>query len=210
MSESKGISSMRYFPWVKDDEDDAFAWITQDSDFLMHCMDSYLLHEGESVKSWFPTDSVFQLSDDYGVKLTDSIPNTLHLLIVSEKLKGVLEEKSGAEIEFLPVHVRNQKGRLIPERYFIANPLGTVECVDHAQSKFAASSIRPDQVFHFYRLALDRAKIPPDARLFRLKEKSNLVIVRQDLADDILLAGCDGMLFQLMESYGEEWGALRE
>jgi hypothetical protein len=201
---------MRYFPWVEDDEDDSFAWVTQDSDFLMHCMDSYLLHEGVSVKSWFPTDSVFQLADDYGVKLTDSIPNTLHLLIVSEKLKGVLEEKSGAEIEFLPVHLRNQKGRLVPQPYFIANPLGSVECVDRERSKFRTSAIRPDQVFHFYRLALDPTRILPDAKLFRLKEKSSLIIVRQDLADDILRAGCDGMLFQLMESYGQEWGALRE
>lgn len=201
---------MRYFPWVGDDEDDSFAWITKDSDFLMHCMDSYLLHEGVAVKSWFPTDSVFQLSDDYGVKLTDSIPNTLHLLIVSEKLKAILAEKSGAQIEFLPVHLRNQKGRIVPNPYFIANPLGTVECVDRERSKFRTSAIRPDQVFRFYRLALDPAKIPADAKLFRLKEQTDLIIVRQDLADDILLAGCDGVLFQLMESYGEEWGALRE
>jgi hypothetical protein len=209
MSEAKGASSMRYFPWVDDDEDDSFAWITQDSDFLMHCMDSYLLHEGVSVKSWFPTDTVFQLADDYGIKLTDSIPNTLHLLIVSDKLKGILEEKSGAPIEFLPVRIRNHKGRIIPEPYFIANPLGTVECVDRERSKFDTSAIRPDQVFTFFRLALDSARIPPDAKLFRINEQRDLIIVRQDLADDILLAGCDGMLFQLMESYGQEWGALR-
>jgi hypothetical protein len=201
---------MRYFPWVGDDEDDAFAWITKKSDFLMHCMDSYLLHEGVSVKSWFPTDSVFQLSDDYGIKLTDSIPNTLNLQIVSEKLKRVLEEKSGAQLEFLPVHIRDHKNRLIPEPYFIVNPLGTVECVDRERSKFRNSAIRPDQVFRFYRLALDTAKIPSEAKLFRLKEQTDLIIVRQDLADDILIAGCDGMIFQLMESYGEEWGALRE
>lgn len=210
MSEPKAEAALRYFPWVNDDEDDAFAWVTKKSDFLMRCMDSYLLHEGVSVKSWFPTDSVFQLSDDYGVKLTDAIPNTLHLLIISEKLKGVLEQKSGADIEFLPVHIRNHKGCIIDAPYFIANPLGTVECVDEARSKFRRSSIRPDQVFRFYRLALDAAKIPPDAKLFRLKEQNDLIIIRQDLADDILRAGCDGMLFQLMESYGEEWGALRE
>lgn len=201
---------MTYYPWVRDDEDDSFAWITKDSDFLMHWMDSYLLHEGISVKSWFPTDTVFQLADHHGIKLTDSIPNTLHLLIVSEKMKGVLEEKSSAEIEFLPVRIRNQRGRVLQEPYFIANILGTVECVDRERSKFWCSDIRPDQVFHFYRLTLDGEKIPSDAKLFRLREKSNLVIIREDLADDILRAGCDGMLFQEMDDYGREWGKLRE
>jgi hypothetical protein len=168
-------------------------------------MDSYLLHEGVSVKHWFPTDTVFQLADHRGIKLTDSIPNTLLLLIVSEKLKGVLEEKSGTEIEFLPVRIRNQRGRLVPDPYFIANPLGTLECVDTERSKFRTSEIRPDQVARFYNLALDASKIPPDTRLFRLKEKSNLVIVREDLGKDILRAGCDGMTFLNIEDYGAEF-----
>lgn len=196
---------MKFYPWANDDEDDSFAWITKDSDFLMHCMDSYLLHEGVSVKSWFPTDTVFQLADHHGIKLTDSISNTLHLLIVSERLKGVLEEKSGAEIEFLPVHIRNQRGRFVPEPYFIANLVGAVECVDRERSRFWCSEIRPDQVFHFHNLVLDESKIPPDVRLFRLREKSNLVIAREDLGKDILRAGCDGMIFQNIEDYGAEF-----
>lgn len=201
---------MKYYPWVEDDEDDSFAWITKDSDFLMHCMDSYLLYEGVSVKSWFPTDSVFQLDDDHGIRLADSIPNTLNLLIVSEKLKQVLGEKSGADIEFLPVHIRNHKGRIVKEPYFIANILGSVECVDRERSRFRNSEIRPDQVFTFYRLALDASKIPTDAKLFRLKEQTDLVIIREDLGKDILRAGGDGMIFQEMDDYGREWGRLRE
>lgn len=201
---------MIFYPWVEDDEDDSFAWITRDSDFLMHCMDSYLLYEGVPVRSWFPTDTVFQLDDSHGIKLTDSVPNTLHLLIVSEKLKGVLKEKSGAEIEFLPVRVRNQRGRIVQEPYFIANVVGSVECVDRQRSKYWTSEIRPDQVFRFYRLALNAEKIPPNAKLFRLKEQTDLVIVREELVDDILRAGCDGMIFQEMDDYGREWGRLRE
>jgi hypothetical protein len=201
---------VKYYPWVEDDEDDSFAWITKDSDFLMHCMDSYLLYEGVSVKSWFPTDTVFQLDDDHGIRLADSIPNTLHLLIVSEKLKQVLGEKSGADIEFLPVHIRNHKGRIVKEPYFIANILGTVECVDRQRSRFDTSEIRPDQVFTFFRLALDESKIPSDATLFRLKEQTDLVIIREDLGKDILRAGGDGMIFQEMDDYGREWGRLRE
>jgi hypothetical protein len=197
---------VKFYPWVNDDEDDAFAWITKDSDFLMHCMDSYLLHEGVSVKHWFPTDTVFTLAEHHGIKLTDFIPNTMHLLIVSEKLKGVLEEKSGAEIEFLPVHIRNQRGRLVQEPYFIANLIGTVECLDREKSKFRASAIRPDQVFTFYRLVLDESKIPSGTKLFRLKEQTDLILVREDLGKDILRAGCDGMLFQEMDEYGREWG----
>jgi hypothetical protein len=196
---------VKFYPWIEDDEDDSFAWITKDSEFLMRCRDTYQLREGIPVNSWFPGDVVFTLAEDYGIKMTDSIPNTLNRLIVSQKLKGVLEEKSGADIEFLPVHIRDHKGRTVHEPYFIANLLGTVECVDREKSQFRTSAIRPDQIFTFFRLVLDTSKIPPEARIFRLKEASNLVIAREDLADDILNAGCDGMMFLEMEAYGAEF-----
>lgn len=196
---------MKFYPWIEDEEDDSFAWITKDSQFLMRCRDTYQLREGIPVNSWFPGDVTFTLAEDYGIKLTDSIPNTLNRLIVSQKLKCALEEKSEADIEFLPVHIRNHKGHVVQQPYFIANLLSTVECVDRERSQFQASAIRPDQIFTFFRLALDTSKIPPDAKIFRLKEARNLIIVREDLADDILNSGCDGMMFLEMEAYGAEF-----
>lgn len=196
---------MKYYPWVEDDEDDSLAWITRTSSFLNDFQKSYELFKGISVQSWWPPDMVFQLSDDHGVKLTDSIPNTLNMNIVSERLKGLLVEKSGAEIEFLPVRIRNQKERMLDEPYYVMNPLGSIPCMDRERSEFKDSALNPDQVRKFLKLVLDESKIPSEAKLFRLAEKKNLVLTREDLAKDILRAGCDGMIFVDLEDFGSEW-----
>ncbi|ABF87552.1 hypothetical protein MXAN_0427 [Myxococcus xanthus DK 1622] len=51
---------------------------------------------------------------------------------------------------------------------------------------------------------------PTGREALQAQGKSNLVVIREDLANDILRAGCDGMIFQEMDDYGREWGKLRE
>ncbi len=195
---------MDYYPWLKDDEDESFAWIWGAPRELMET--DYLLQRGTPCEDWFPKDLVFELSKDHGVKLTDSIPNTDQFLLVSEKLKGLLEQRApGVSIEFLPIRLRNQKKKLVAKKYFLANVLGTVGCVDTERSDFKMSSIDKSQVHRFYRLVLDEKKIPDEARLFRLAEDTGQLIIREDLAQDILNADCTGMMFIPLEDFGAEF-----
>jgi len=197
---------LNYFPWIEDDEDDSFAWLGGKPRELIESNDNYLLKEGKRCAGWFPKDLIFDLSPDYGSKLTDSLPNTFHLLVVSEKLKDLLEARLPPEsIEFLSIRVRNPKKKPVDKKYFIANVLTTVACVNKTKSKFVMSSIDKSQVNYFSRLVLDEKKISEDAKLFRLAEQTALVIVREDLATDILRAKCNGMMFVVMEEYGAEF-----
>ncbi|WNG34740.1 hypothetical protein F0U61_14600 [Archangium violaceum] len=195
---------MRYFPWLHDDEDDSFAWIMDTPKELME--KDYLLHEGTPCKDWFPEGLVFDLSKDHGSKLTDCVPNTDNFLIVSEKLKGVLESHDKEDpIEFLPIRLRNPKKKLVAAPYFIANVLGAVPCMNKSKSKFTMDAIDKEQVAWFEKLVLEEKKIPKKKTLFRLGEKTTLLITREDLAREILTAKCNGMMFIPMEDYGEEF-----
>jgi hypothetical protein len=194
-----------YYPWLRDDEDDSFAWLSpKDPEELGR--NDWRLSEGVRCTDWFPSGLIFDLSKQAGIKLTDSVPNTSSLLVVSEKLRQVLaQEATGTVVEYLPIRLRNQKGKIVTKPYFLANLIGSVRCVDAKKSDFEMNKISKDQVSHFRRLALDEKKIPKDAKIFRLAEKTALVLVRQDLASAILKSGCTGVLFQELEEYGSEF-----
>ncbi|WP_370451761.1 imm11 family protein [Corallococcus sp. CA031C] len=89
-----------------------------------------------------------------------AIPNSLNLLFASERLKGFLEERSDARIEFLPIKLLDQKDRLVPEPYSLLNVLGVVECVDLEKSKYMRSAIDPNFIARFFLLVLDEDRIP--------------------------------------------------
>lgn len=194
---------MEYFPWLNDDEDDALAWIDQSPEEIRR--KDYLLTTGDRARDWFPDDVMFDLSDDYGIRLADSIPNVLGFLIVSDKLKHILEDQSSTEIEFLPVGIRNQKKRPVDRPYYVANVLGTLACVDIEQSDFTMDAIDKEHVDWFRRLVLDESRIGTNHNIFRLAELPGLILVREDLVDAVLEQDCTGIIFQYLEEYGAEF-----
>ncbi|RKH46210.1 imm11 family protein [Corallococcus sicarius] len=196
---------MSYYPWVRDDEDESFAWMDA---LRKDPMDGngYLLTKGVPCKDWFPEGLIFDLSKERGSKLTDSIPNTSALLVVSAKLKGILEKETPqGTIEFLPVRLRTPRKKTLDTPYFIANVLGTVACMDAKKSDFTMDSIIKDQVQRFRRLVLQEKKIPKDAKIFRLAEQSRLILIREDLGQTIIDEDCTGMIFQELEDYGSQF-----
>ena len=194
---------MNYYAWTDNEDDDSLAWIDKDPDVIRKKM--YRLHDGITGKDWFPENIEFELSHDDGIKLADAIPNTALIWILSEKLRTILEEKSGAEFEFFPVKVRDKKGHLVKKDYFVANLLETNECVDMETSDFIMDTIIKTQVDYFKTLVLDDKKVKPESKIFRLKEQTKLIIVREDLKNEILDAGCTGIVFRNIDDYGSEF-----
>lgn len=196
---------MSYYPWVEDDEDDSLAWLDSARKEELDGKE-YLLNEGVPCKDWFPEGLVLDLAKDGGSKLADSIPNTWSLLVVSAKLKGLLEKHAPKNpIEFLPVRLRTPRKKVLEAPYFIANVLGSVPCMDAKKSDFVMDTIIKDQVAYFRRLALQEKKIPKDAQLFRLAEHTPLILVREELGQTIIDEDCTGIIFQDLDDYGSEY-----
>jgi len=166
---------------------------------------AYLLTEGVRCGDWFPEDVEFKMDDNKGMALADSIPNGVLFLMVSEKLKAILEKEVPGEVEFLPIQVLDHQKNKIEPRYYIANILRVASCTDYQKSVFVMSALDKTQVHHFKNLVLDKTKIPEKTKIFRLGEETTLVLVRHDLVKLIVDSGCTGMSFMDIKDYGKQY-----
>ena len=195
---------MEYAVWRYEGLEDDLAWIEIKLPEELDARSHHLAF-GIPSSSWFPEGVVLDLSADHGIRLADAVPNAHSLLVVSEKLKKVLEN-CGATFEFFEVKLRNQRGRMVPEPFFVAHLLDIVECVDKEQSEFEMSHILRDQVLYFSRCVLDETRIPERAKIFRLQEKKKVIIVTVSFAREIIRQHkCVGIYFQQLEHYGKEF-----
>ncbi|HZH13164.1 MAG TPA: DUF1629 domain-containing protein [Archangium sp.] len=116
-----------------------------------------------------------------GLVVPDLVFNNSHLHISTRRLKDLLERESGASIEFLPVAIHDHKGRVANEDCYIANVLGTRDCVDRSRSEFKESALKPGQFSQLRKLQLDPERVDPEAKLFRIQDMPAVVIIRGDL-----------------------------
>lgn len=193
-----------YLPWVHSFEP-ALAWIGDPMPDEIDPVCDKLMFGKPAAKKLADVDIELGLSADHGVALADSLPNTWNMYVVSGRLRDALAG-TGEPIEFVPVRIRNHKGRLVKQPYFLMNPIGAIDCMDRKQSDFDEDPVDRSQALTLRRLVLDPSKIPEDRSVFRLASKLPLVLVRKDLAYEIYrVQECRGMIFQTLESYGEEF-----
>lgn len=191
---------MAFYVWTKDSKDKSFAWIRRFPTELNR--NKFKLGKGISCSDWFPDHPEIQVREDKGIVLADSIPNSGELLIVSEKLKTVLDEVEGADFEFFPVTILDKKGRASEKEYYVANLLSVIDCVNMVESKYVMDPLRKGQVDWFSELRLDESRIPADQLVFRLKDLTRLLIVRSELVNNIQQADCTGIYFEPVEDHG--------
>ncbi|HHI94431.1 MAG TPA: hypothetical protein ENK04_13120 [Gammaproteobacteria bacterium] len=195
---------MEYYVLVNDDDDEGLAWIrTRPDEIIEH---AYLIEEEKSLVNWWPDEVVYDISPDRGIRVADYIPNLLGQHIVSEKLKQLLEAEAGASFDFYPVKLRNQKGRIVKNHYYLAHLRLIVSVMDRDKSDFDIDHICPSEVATIRRLVLKEDDIPDDCRVFVLKEKPSIWLMRDDFAKEIFIdQDCVGLQFVSLENYGAMW-----
>jgi hypothetical protein len=103
-----------------------------------------------------------------GIQVPDVISNAFGFLMISEKLKALLDEHvTGAIVEYTPFKLLNHKNRVAADPCFIANPIGTVDCADRSQSEGVETAMHPGELFSPRRITLVDSKVPTDRNLFR-------------------------------------------
>ncbi|WMJ74181.1 hypothetical protein RCC89_13540 [Cytophagaceae bacterium ABcell3] len=192
-----------YHPWLHDWSHDGLIQIEDTPDSIEE--DDYKLDEGILCSSWFPENVLFEMSEEGGKVLADSVPNHALLHIVSPRLKDLLEIHAKDCIEFLPIGILDHKKFPVETPYYIMNVLRTLPCMDEERSDFVRSAIDKSQVHHIKRLVLDEDQIPDDANIFRLGQERDLILVRSDLAEAIKREGMTGIYFMAIEDYGKQY-----
>ncbi len=161
--------------------------------------------EGERMGSEFPTGLEFQMAAEApGLRVGDVIDNALGYLMVSGRMKALLERHASVDIEFLRFTLLNHKGRLASDDCYIVNIIGTLDCVDLKKTKGHLDPMEDNKRFmQLRRLFLDERRIPPHANLFRISPMPTVILLRDDLQSILRQSGMTGFALQEVGSWVE-------
>ena len=162
---------------------------------LRNYPDKFQLHMGMPLADEFPSEAEVRMDDDYpnAIALVDVLHVLGSLLIVSSRVRALLEARATPHLELLPVGVVNHKGRKVKGDYFIVNLLRNIDCIDRQRTSHVPNTLNPVQMTRVRNLTIDEGRIDPDVQLFRPRGLPELMIARRDLADELIRAGITGL-----------------
>ncbi|HEY7725138.1 MAG TPA: DUF1629 domain-containing protein [Anaeromyxobacteraceae bacterium] len=151
-------------------------------------------HEGIPLAKEFPAKAALVFTPNFPKqrKLEDFQPNIMGLLIVSRRVRELLESQRVENAEFLPVAIKDHRKKVAAPDYSILNLLGSEDAIDLGRSKVEMDTIIDGDVSRVMKLVLNRKGIRPEAKMFRCTRRTRLVLVREDLRAAIAGAGLTG------------------
>jgi len=152
---------------------------------------TYRLKEGLSLIKEWPDNVILPvwkneqggLQLPEGTKINDCIHNSMSWLIINEKFKKILEENKAENLEFLPVKIKDHKGKILKDEYWIANFTKLEEAIDLKHTK--GSRIMGGKISTIEILVLRKELINSGHKILRVKECTKLILVREDLMEQI-------------------------
>jgi len=163
---------------ISNSDDNRFCFIDQDPPFEKW----WRVTKGLRMDSRYPLDTQFSMSKKkHGIVVSDYICNSLLMCMVSSRLKSIFENEAEAEIEFLPFTLINHKERIVATDCYLANIIGTMDCIDMEKTDARKSLSEPGTFMYIFRLYLDQKQIDKNRKLFRLKQEPSVIIIRDDL-----------------------------
>lgn len=160
-------------------------------------MKSYLFNEGVMLRDKIkpgelPLDFRYSSQFPNAQTLYDFVDNIDSILIVSPKVKEVLDGLGVENVEYIPVALRNQNGQLVRQDYFVANVLGGEEIVDLEKSEVEWGAIDDSQLSSIDKLVVNYAGVSPNSKLFRMSKRLLEFVATQEVIDAFEQAGVTG------------------
>lgn len=164
---------------------------------------SYRYAEGERLAKEFPKRATVQFADKFKDrrKLNDFVFNIQEALFVSSKVKGILDQLEVPDLEFLSVTIKDHKGAIAADDYFILNPIGQQDVIDLKKSKVLMDKLMEDEIFRIKKLALQPKAVPKGPCLFRAARMPRLILIDDTVRDAFEEQGVTG--YQVFKA--ENW-----
>lgn len=104
--------------------------------------------------------------------------------IVSDRFKELLCAIAPGCAQFLPMHVRDYRGRTARQMYWVVNWLRIVDCIDmtHTDVMYVPKG---DPIY--VSIAINCAKVPADEHVFRFKNAEHYVAISDHLRAPITM-----------------------
>lgn len=141
-----------------------------------------------------------KMSEEEDGLLTDNlVAPALPGLLVSSRLRSVFDENGVDNIQYFPVNLTLSDGTVSSVRYFVANIVGRVACIDFERSDIVVSG-DPMVVDAINSLVLHEDLIQ-DLDIFRLGELPVTIVVSSRLKNAIERSGVTGVAFYAVDEY---------
>lgn len=179
--------TFQYLFWAAADTDDVVRLSE-----LKGFDEDFELEDGIAHAHDYPDDAHFDMNPDFpdSTVLADRLNNSSSLVVISPRLTDFVKKHAGGQVEFLATRIINHKGKLVPERYSIVNPIGQVPILDLDQCDvMEESTTRIERMGAFVVIP---SAVPADRPLFRPEKLARYVLIRRDLAKAIDAAGFTG------------------
>jgi hypothetical protein len=150
---------------------------------------------GERMRDDLLTDKPLRIVK--GSRLADFLWTPDRVLVVSERTGSFLEAQGlGGELQLLPFRLCDRKGAPRSERYALGQPFRKIDCLDpsRCEAELWTNPVSGEKKWMVESVQVDVSKIPPDARLFRLGEAPEVILIRSDLLQAIQDAGLTGLV----------------
>jgi hypothetical protein len=152
------------------------------------------LKKGIPAADILPPDTVLDIHEDGGDMLTDFVPNISRCVIISSRVKDFFEQEGldAEKVEYLPFIVKDKKGRVVKDQYYVANLLVKIDCLDLEKSQCAIDD-NDGEVLDVATIVVLEDKIPDEAIFFRVEEYPSHIIIRSDFVEKIKQQGFTGL-----------------
>jgi hypothetical protein len=166
--------------------------------------ENWRMHEGERLARQFPVGGKVGFSDHFPDrrKLYDFVRNTLGVLIVSPKVRQVVEGLELDNVEFLPLTMCDHQWNPVAEGYGILNVLGSEEAIDMEKSKYRLSAI-DKEIARLKSLVLQEEKIDPRAGLFRARHMMELILMSDRVHETFVKECLTGFVAHPAEGFND-------
>jgi len=162
----------------------------------------YRMAVGEPMADYYPTNAEFHMSDDSpSLKIGSLIGSTKSFLILHESVVHVIKKFcQEVEIEYLPFTLFNLKGRVHSTDFYIVNPIGTMDCLNHGTSKIERFHQEGDpydsDVIAINEIVLDPKKLQNAPALFRIREDPSIYVIDEHLAKNFAQSGFKNIVLE--------------
>ena len=162
----------------------------------------YRMAVGEPMADYYPANAEFHMSEESpSIKMGSLIGSTKSFLILHESVVEVIKQFcQEVEIEYLPFTLFNLKGRVHRKDFYIVNPIGTVDCLNHGASKIERFHQEGDpydgDVIEIDEIVLDPQKLQNAPALFRIREDPSNYFIDENLAKAFTQSGFKNIILE--------------
>lgn len=150
--------------------------------------------EGKRLAKEFPKKATVQFADMFKARrtLNDFVFNLEQALFVSSKVRDILDQLEVPDLEFLPVTIKDHKGAVAADDYFILNPIGQQDVIDMKKTKALMDRLLEDEIFRIKKLALQPKAVPKGPCLFRAARMPRLILIDDTVRNAFKKQGVTG------------------